>query len=51
MKVLNKKKTKLEHMLEELDQKWSNYEKCYVFELMVIETDARRFIVDSIQFE
>jgi hypothetical protein len=31
--------------------KWTHYEQCYVFELMVIETDARRFIVDSIKLE
>lgn len=38
-------------MLEQLDSKWTTYEKGYVFELMVIETDARRFIVDAIQLE
>ena len=38
-------------MLEQLDLKWTHYEQCYVFELMVIETDARRFIVDGILFE
>jgi hypothetical protein len=38
-------------MLVELDQKWTHYEKCYVFELMVIETDARRYIVDTIEVE
>jgi hypothetical protein len=38
-------------MLEQLDIKWTNYERGYVFELMVIETDARRFIVDTIKIE
>lgn len=38
-------------MLEQLDQKWTHYEQCYVFELMVIETDARRYIVDAIALE
>ena len=38
-------------MLETLDLNWTHYEKNYVFELMVIETDARRFIVDAIAFE
>ncbi len=49
--VLNAKKKKLEEMLELLDQKWTHYEQCYVFELMVIETDARRFVVDAINLE
>ena len=30
--------------LEEFDKNWVNYEKCYVIELMLIESDARRFI-------
>ena len=30
---------------------WISYEKEYVGELMVIETDARRFITDSIKVE
>lgn len=38
-------------MIEQLDMKWTHYEQCYVFELMVIETDARRFIVEAIALE
>jgi len=38
-------------MLVELDTKWVLYEKSYVFELMVIEIDARRYIVESIEIE
>lgn len=38
-------------MLISLDQKWTSYEKGYVFELMVIETDARKIIVESIALE
>lgn len=38
-------------MLEQLDHKWTHYEQCYVFELMVIETDARRYIVEAIALE
>jgi len=30
---------------------WSTYEQYYVYELMVIETDARRFILESIKIE
>lgn len=51
LKELQEKKQKLEEMLEQLDQKWTHYEQCYVFELMVIETDARRYIVDAIALE
>ena len=41
----------LKEMLEEFDYKWTNYEKCHVFELMVIETDSRRYIVESIELD
>jgi hypothetical protein len=41
LSLLTAKKQKLELMLELLDAKWTHYEQCYVFELMVIETDAR----------
>ena len=37
--------------LAKFDQMWISYEKEYVGELMVIETDARRFITDSIKVE
>ena len=51
IEALNQKKLKLELMIEQLDMKWTHYEQCYVFELMVIETDARRFIVEAISLE
>jgi hypothetical protein len=51
LQSLNKKKAKLVVLLEELDKRWTQYEKCYVFELMVIETDARRFIVAAIKID
>lgn len=38
-------------MLIELDRQWALYEKSYVFELMVIEKDARRFVTLAIQQE
>jgi len=37
--------------LEEFDRSWVEYEKIYVFELMLIEADARRFITDAIDTE
>ena len=37
--------------MQEFDEKWTAYEQAYVFELMVIETDARRFVVDAIELE
>ena len=37
--------------LVEFDLAWSTYEQYYVYELMVIETDARRFIIESIKVE
>jgi len=39
----------LERDIEEFDSQWTSFEKLYVFELMVIETDARRYIVDAIR--
>ena len=38
-------------MLEEFDGLWVDYEQKYVYELMVIESDARRFIIESINCE
>ena len=35
-------------MLKQLDEQWALYEKSYVFELMVIEKDARRFVTQAI---
>ena len=37
--------------LEDFDRGWVEYEKIYVFELMLIEADARRFITDAIETE
>lgn len=33
------------------DELWTTYESKYVYELMVIEGDARRFIIESINVE
>lgn len=38
-------------MLSKFDELWTEYEQKYVYELMVIESDARRFIIDSINIE
>lgn len=37
--------------LEEFDKYWVTFEQLYVFELMLIEADARRFITDAINIE
>ena len=34
-----------------MDRIWTEYEKNYVLELMVIEKDSRRFITESIQLD
>jgi len=41
----------LKDLLVRFDELWTTYEKKYVYELMVIESDARRFIIDSINIE
>lgn len=41
----------LEEEICAFDLLWMNYERDYIGELMVIETDARRFIVQSIRVE
>ena len=38
-------------MLVRFDELWTDYEHKYVYELMVIESDARRFIIESINAE
>jgi len=48
---LESKKHSLQEMLELFDTKWTHYEKLYVFELMVIEQDARRYINQAIDLE
>ena len=37
--------------LLEFDASWTQYEQFYVYELMVIEGDARRFVTDAIRIE
>ena len=41
----------LKQTLKMFDELWAEYEQKYVYELMVIESDARRFIIDSINAE
>ena len=41
----------LKQMLVKFDELWTTYEQKYVYELMVIEGDARRFITESINLE
>jgi len=41
----------LKVVLGEFDQAWTQYEQFYVYELMVIEQDARRFITEAIAIE
>jgi len=38
-------------MLKGFDEQWTLYERSYVFELMVIEKDARRFVTQAVQHE
>lgn len=37
--------------LQEFDNTWVAYEQIYVLELMLIESDARRFITEAIDTE
>lgn len=37
--------------LEEFDITWVTYEQLYVVELMIIESDARRFVTDAIEID
>lgn len=48
---VGRKREKLISMLRQLDEQWALYERSYVFELMVIEKDARRFVTQAIQHE
>ena len=45
------KEKELKEVLEKFDEAWTKYEQYYVYELMVIETDARRFIIEAIEIE
>jgi hypothetical protein len=49
VKNIGRKRDKLAGMLRAFDSQWAVYERSYVFELMVIEKDARRFIIQAIQ--
>ena len=42
---------KLKKLVAQFDELWTIYENKYVYELMVIENDARRFIIESINLE
>ena len=44
-------KNDLKECLEKFDEKWICYENLYVKELMVIESQARKFITDAIKLE
>lgn len=39
---------KVERLLEQFDQDWAIFEKSYVQELMTIEADARKSVIDAI---
>ena len=41
----------LKKMIRAFDELWTIYENKYVYELMVIEQDARRFVIESINLE
>ena len=43
--------TRFKLLLQNFDELWTTYEKKYVYELMVIEQDARRFVSESINLE
>lgn len=46
-----KAESDLKKCLQDFDASWAQYEQFYVYELMVIETDARRFVIEAIQIE
>ena len=43
--------TRLKLLIQTFDELWTTYENKYVYELMVIEQDARRFVIESINLE
>lgn len=45
---LQKMRLKVERLLEQFDQDWAIFEKSYVQELMTIEADARRTVIEAI---
>jgi hypothetical protein len=46
---LQKQRLKVDRNLEQFDFDWSVFEKSYVFELMAIEADARKNVVNAIR--
>jgi hypothetical protein len=46
---LQKQRLKVDRNLEQFDLDWSVFEKSYVFELMAIEADARKNVVNAIR--
>lgn len=49
--TLSEIKNDIKVNLEEFDKYWVTFEQLYVFELMLIEADAWRFITDAISIE
>lgn len=41
----------MKNSLTRFDELWTKYERNYVFELMVIESDSRRHILEAIKYE
>lgn len=48
---LSQIKEEISEAFQEFDYIWVNFEKIYVHELMAIENDARRFIIEAIDVE
>ena len=46
--MIGKELADLKQMLSRFDELWTIYEHKYVSELMIIENDARRFVIESI---
>ena len=46
--MIGKELADLKQMLARFDELWTIYEQKYVSELMIIENDARRFVIESI---
>ena len=46
--MLGSELSNLKQMLGRFDELWTIYEHKYVSELMIIENDARRFVIESI---
>ena len=45
------RQSELTDLLNKFETAWVTYEQYYVYELMVIESDARRFIIEAIELE